>query len=64
MPGAVTEPAGWACVCRFPGGRVERTLWITQDGADQMAAETEAEGRRKRRRVACEVMPAGDGEAG
>lgn len=50
----------WLCVCRLPGGEVERTEWITQDGADQMASETEAEWRRKRKRAVCEVMPKED----
>jgi hypothetical protein len=48
----------WLCVCRLPGGAVEVTEWITQDGADQMACETEAEWRRRRKKAACVVAPA------
>jgi len=48
----------WLCVCRLPGGRVETTEWITQDGADQMADETEADWRRKRKKAVCVVAPA------
>lgn len=47
----------WFCVCWLPGG-VEATEWITQDGADQMACETESAWRRKRKKVACVVVPA------
>jgi hypothetical protein len=32
---------------------------MTQDGADQMASETEQEGKRKQQRVVCEVTPIG-----
>lgn len=55
----------WLCVCRLPNGTVETTEWITQDGADQMASETEAEWRRKRKRAVCQVAPcdAPDAEA-
>jgi hypothetical protein len=54
----------WRCVCRLPNGTTETTEWITEDGADQMAAETEAEWRRKRKRAVCEVYPtAADFEA-
>jgi hypothetical protein len=48
----------WLCVCLLPGGGREVTEWITQDGADQMACETEAEWRRKRKRAVCNVGPA------
>lgn len=47
----------WRCVCKLPDGTTETTDWITHDGADQMAAETEAEWRRKRKRAFCEVWP-------
>lgn len=48
---------GWLCVCTLPGGAIEVTQWITQDGADQMACETEQEWRRKRKRCVCQVVP-------
>jgi hypothetical protein len=51
------EPTAWLCSCRLPDGQLEITHWITQDGADQMAAETEAEWRRRGKRVVCEVAP-------
>jgi len=47
----------WLCVCRLPSGVTETTEWITQDGADQMADETEAYWRRKKKRAACVVAP-------
>jgi hypothetical protein len=50
----------WRCICRFPDGSTETTVWITHDGADQMASETEQEGKRKRQRVVCEVSPIED----
>jgi hypothetical protein len=49
----------WCCVCRFPDGSTETTIWMTQDGADQMADETEQEGKRKGLKVVCEITPAG-----
>jgi hypothetical protein len=48
----------WFCVCRLPGGGTETTEWITQDGADQMACETETWWRRKRKKAHCVVVPA------
>jgi hypothetical protein len=55
-------PMGWLCICDMGDGTTERSEWITQDGADQMASEMEAEGRRARRRVRCRVEPMeGDG---
>jgi hypothetical protein len=48
----------WLCVCKLHGGAVDVTEWITQDGADQMACETEQEWRRKKKRAACVVVPA------
>ena len=48
----------WLCVCRLPGGQTEVSEWITQDGADQMADETESWWRRKRKKAACVVTPA------
>jgi hypothetical protein len=48
---------GWRCVCTFPDGTVETSIWLTQDGADQMADETEQQGRRDHLPVVCEVTP-------
>jgi hypothetical protein len=48
----------WLCLCILPDGTAEETEWITQDGADQMADETEAFWRRKKKRAACNVGPA------
>jgi hypothetical protein len=51
------EAQEWRCVCRFPDSTTETTIWMTQDGAEEMASETEQEGKRKRLRVMCEVTP-------
>ncbi len=48
----------WLCMCILPNGVAEESEWITQDGADQMASETEAHWRRKKKRAACNVGPA------
>jgi hypothetical protein len=47
----------WLCACFFADGTGEVTQWLTQDGADQMASETEAEQRRLGRKCACVVVP-------
>jgi hypothetical protein len=47
----------WRFICRFPDGSTETTIWMTQDGAEEMASETEQEGKRKQQRVVCEVTP-------
>ena len=31
----------WLCICRDEAGALDVTQWLTQDGADQMASETE-----------------------
>lgn len=36
------EQLMWRCRCVWPDGHVEVTEWETEDGADQMAAECEA----------------------
>lgn len=48
----------WLCLCILPNGATEESEWITQDGADQMASETEAFWRRKKKRAVCNVGPA------
>lgn len=45
----------WLCTCTFPDGSTETTIWLTQDGANQMAAETVAEFQRRRKRVTCVI---------
>ena len=50
----------WRCVCRFSDGSTETTIWMTQDGAEEMASETEQEAKRKHLRVVCEVSPVGN----
>lgn len=48
----------WLCVCRLPSGNQEITEWMTQDGADQMASETETLWRVRGKRAVCAVGPA------
>jgi hypothetical protein len=36
----------WRGVCRFPDGSTETTIWMTQDGAEEMASETEQEAKK------------------
>jgi hypothetical protein len=50
----------WRGVCRFPDGSTETTIWMTQDGAEEMASETEQEAKRNHLRVVCEVSPVGN----
>lgn len=45
----------WLCLCILPAGSAEETEWLTQDGADQMAAETAWE--VKGLRACCAVGP-------
>jgi len=47
----------WRCICRFDDGSTETTIWMTQDGAEEMASEREQEAKRKQQRVVCEVSP-------
>jgi hypothetical protein len=53
----MSDRGDWLCVCRLPDGRMETTDWISQDGADQMAVETEGEWERQGRRAVCVVVP-------
>jgi hypothetical protein len=48
----------WVCLCILPDGTAEESEWITQDGADQMADETEAHWRRAKKRAVCNIGPA------
>ena len=41
----------WLCICIYPDGLAEMSEWLTQDDADQMAAETEAAGERDGKQV-------------
>jgi hypothetical protein len=48
----------WLCLCILPDGTAEESEWITQDGADQMAAETETFWECRSKRAFCNVGPA------
>jgi len=47
----------WLCLCILRDGSAEETEWLTQDDADQMAAETETAWEVKGLRACCAVGP-------